>query len=103
MLHRTVRTIGAVGLALTVALTAAGCSGEDKVSKKEYEKSFVETFGEGETGEKAAKCLADQTYDELSAETVNALAEGDDEYKASKKDEEVLEKAMEKCMEEMLG
>lgn len=106
MSHRTMKAMGAVGIALTLALSAAGCSGEDKASKEDYESYFQEEFGElGDdkvVGE-VVDCIVDETYDDMSADAVNAIAEGDEEYEASAEDEKILEDGINKCVTDVMG
>lgn len=69
-----------------------------KPSKAEYREAM--SGGDTEEDPAMAKfldCLADSTYDDLSAKAVRTMVEGGAEQNISKKDDAVLEAAYESC------
>ncbi|MBE7324718.1 hypothetical protein IEQ44_08635 [Nocardioides sp. Y6] len=110
MRHLT-RRVAAAALTATLAVSAVGCSAlGGKPSKDEYRDALSANMDEqgGSAADDAASkdfldCLTDNTYDDLSTEAVQAVVDEDEDYEASKEDEEVIEKASKTCVEEMMG
>ncbi len=97
--------------ALAVALAA--CGGSEKPSKDDVKAGLTQAMenelGTGSSAEEqeAANellgCLVDETYDKVSAETLQALADGKDPESISEEDNKHFEDALGTCMEKMLA
>ncbi len=84
------------GAALVVSFaTACGGGGGSRPSVDEIssgiKKNMGDSFG-GKMSDKLADCLAKEFHDsDLSNGALNAIADGDKDYKASKKDKDALQ------------
>lgn len=77
-------------------------SSAGKPSKDEFRDGWSKTMGLAEGQEdpgmnKFLDCLADNTYDQMTAKGVQIVAEGPGETQISKKDDQVIAAAYEKC------
>lgn len=106
------RGVAAAALTATLVVSSVGCSAlGGKPSKDDYRDALSSNMEEdgGITADDDAEskkfldCLTDNTYDDLSSDAVQAVVDEDEDFDASKEDEEVLEKASQKCVEEMMG
>lgn len=102
MSQRIIKGIGAAVLALTLSVSMAACSGGDKPSKDEYHAALTEMLGGEDTPKAVIDCMVDESYDDLSAEAVQAIVDGDEEAQETKSDEKVLEDATTACIAKML-
>lgn len=107
-MNQLTRAMATTTLAVVLAMTAVGCS-DGKPSKEDYRSALTSEQEDGPEGaaaegqDKYLDCLVDGTYDDLSAETVQAVVDKDEEYDPSKEDEKVLEDAATKCMEDVVS
>ena len=108
MTRRMVHQVAAAALTVMLGMTAVGCSEDDsRPSKDDYRDALMSDATEGEDAaetaqmEKAADCLVDESYDDLSDESIQAVIDEDEDYKASQDDTKVWESAMKKCMEDL--
>lgn len=91
------KTLGAACIVAAFALTSAcGGGGDDRPSKDEIVKGITKG-SDGAISDKQAECAAKVIVDsDLSDEAVQALADGDADYKASDKDQKQQVKLVEK-------
>lgn len=87
------KSLTAALIVATLSLTACGGGGVDRPSKAEVKKSLTSkdsVFGSTIPAE-AADCVAGVLVDsDLSDETLNAMVEGDKDYKGSDDDKKAL-------------
>lgn len=111
------RSLVVTGLALALPFGLAACGGDDKPSKEDVLAGFdqmlaqmgmdeasLESFGvSGEQMDNYASCIVDDIYGEVSADLLNAVADGDAEAQVdiSEEDEEVVTDAVESCQGEL--
>ncbi len=112
-MNKVAKRISAAFMAGVAALALTACSG-DKPSKDEVKKGFkkvmvdqmgqemVDMVGE-EALTKYVGCIVDEIYDDTSADTLKAFADGDVDYKMKKEESDKFDKAAEKCTGELLS
>lgn len=87
------KTMSAMFIVATLALTSACGGGDDRPSKAEVKKSITSedsVFGTS-IPEKSADCVAGALVDsKVSDKTLNAIVEGDEDYKGTDKDKKAL-------------
>lgn len=103
---RKIVKVVAAASALLMPLSLSAC-GEVKADKESYTKalaeiySFISNEGNNDEGSKLIKCLADHSYDKVSAKTVNGLVDKVlDSGNVPKEDQEILANATEDCIKE---
>ncbi len=112
-MNKIAKRISAAFMAGVAALALTACSG-DKPSKDDVKKGFkkvmVEEMGQemvDMVGEDALTkyigCIVDEIYDDVSADTLKAIADGDLDYKPKDDEDDKFEKAYEKCTGELLS
>lgn len=92
------RTIAAAGLILMLGVS--GCTG-GKPSKEAVIDAISKQGGPGVAGDmvkKFASCIVDKSYDELSAETLNAIVSGGTPQNATDEEKATLTKASGACL-----
>lgn len=90
------KTLSAACIVATLALTSACGGGDDRPSKDDIVKGITKG-SDGAMSDKQADCAAEVIVDsDLSDEAVQALADGDTKYKASKDDQKQQDKLIEK-------
>ncbi len=112
MKSRVLKSVFAVLASAAIALGAVGCAG--KPSKQDVIEGWGKTFknnfgGKGASDEVIEKakpyieCLVDETYDKMSADTLNKIAKGEikDEDKVSGNDEQAVKDAASTCKDKM--
>ncbi|WP_446665271.1 hypothetical protein [Flexivirga sp. B27] len=99
-------------IALPMGLTACGGS---KPAKDDVKAGYVKAVKKnlGSTGskvpdslyDKLADCMIDKSYDDLSADTLNKLKDGDAtaETKVKKEDKETMDKVSKECQTKLSG
>ena len=107
------RSIAAAGLALALPFGLAACGGDDKPSKDEVKEgmtTILEDYGiNAETMEAAGisaeqldnyyTCIIDEIYDEVDAESLKSVADGQDQILAE--DQAALNSAVSSCQGEL--
>lgn len=95
-------------LALPLAL---GACGDSKPEKAEVQSGFakimkdqpgMDSLPEGSV-DKVSKCVTDKVYDEVSNETLKAMASGESDAKGNEEDQDALNKASTECGKEVAG
>ena len=95
-----------VGWTLLFLAVAPSSFADDKISQDEYEASLMNSYTEaftdaGLSDEQVSvfvTCLSDTTYDDLSAETVRALTEGNLDYEVSGEEADFFLSAVQTCI-----
>lgn len=109
------RSFVAAGLALALPFGLAACGGDDKPSKEEVRAGLdsmladqgmgtedLEQLGvEGDIVDDYFNCIVDGIYDDVSNDTLNALADNNPDASLPSEDEEVFQDATMACTSEL--
>ncbi|KNX36109.1 hypothetical protein [Luteipulveratus halotolerans] len=107
-MHTIMRRTAALALAATIPFGLAACGGGDKPSKGEVKAGYAKVASSRvgasaqnpefkKSMDKFTGCIVDKTYDDLSADTLNAIKDGDTDADISKDDEKKIDKATNEC------
>ncbi|MDO4887970.1 MAG: hypothetical protein Q3979_04590 [Actinomycetaceae bacterium] len=98
---------------LAVSLAACGGSDGGNVSKEQFVDGFTKALSEaggvdvsGENAESIKRyggCVYDEIKDDVSGDTLKAIADGDTEKNISKDDRDTLTESVQKCSQELIG
>ncbi len=114
-MNNLVKRIFAAFMATVATLALTACSGDDgdKPSKDDVKAGFKKVvttdLGQEMTDKigdemltKYIGCIVDEIYDDMGSESLKAIADSDMDFDMKKEDQEKLDKATEKCTNELL-
>ncbi len=93
-------------LALPLGLAACGGSKPSKAEVKSGMQHYVQKTLEGESGssslskaslKKYSDCIVDKVYDDVSADALNAMKDGDNDAKVKQSDKDAVSQASKDC------
>lgn len=112
---KIVTRTAAAALLISMPMALGACGSDSKPSKADVKAGYIKAVKKnvGESGtkvpdslyKKMADCMIDSTYDDLSADTLNKLKDGNvtEKTKVKSEDKDTMDKASKTCQTKLAG